>query len=223
MMINAVGELLPLMVAVALSSVPILVTVTILLTPNSNRTAFAFLVGWVVGMFAVTGVLALLLQTIPRASARHNQPTVGIVEIVFGLSLIAYGLFLVFRGESRAPRTELPRWLRSVRDLKPIPALALGIGLNLRPKALLLSSTAGIILGTSRLSVGETVTVLVIFVAIGGSTVWVPVTLAILRPRTMHRPLEATKAWITRNTRTVTLVVVFIAGAIVLGDGMTRV
>lgn len=223
MMINTIGELLPLMVAVALSTVPILVTVTILLTPNSNRTAIGFLIGWLVGMFAVTGLLALLLQTIPRASARHNQPAVGIVEIVFGLALIAYGLFLIVRRNSLAPRTEMPRWLRSVGDLKFFPALALGVGLNLRPKAVLLSSTAGIILGTSRLSVGETVAVLVIFVAVGGSTVGVPVTLAILRPRTMHRPLGATKAWIIRNTRTVTLVVVFIAGAIILGDGMTRV
>jgi hypothetical protein len=221
-MVNAVGELLPLMVAVALSTVPILVTVTILLTPHSHRTAIAFLVGWLVGMFVVTGLLALILQQVPRSAAPQAQPRVGIAEIVIGCALLAYGVFLVARRHSTSPRTEVPRWLRSVGELRPIASLALAVALNLRPKALLLSATAGIILGTSRLTGAETIAVLAIFVAVGGSTVTVPVVLTVLRPDTMRRTLQTTETWITRNSRTVTLVVVFIAGAIVLGDGMTR-
>jgi hypothetical protein len=221
-MINAVGELLPLMVAVALSTVPILVTVTILLTPDSRSTAIAFLIGWLAGMFVVTGLLALVLQWIPRSAAPQHQPRVGAAEIVIGCALIAYGVFLVARRRSTSPRTELPSWLRSVGELRPIASIALAVALNLRPKALLLSTTAGIILGTSRLAPAQTIWTLAIFVAVGGSTVAVPVILAVLRPDTMRRPLQATEAWITRNSRTVTLVVVFIAGAVVLGDGMTR-
>lgn len=222
-MINAVGELLPLMVAVAISTVPILVTVTILLAPDSRTTAISFLVGWLVGMFVVTGLLALVLQALPRAAAPHAQPTVGIVEIVIGCALLGYGVFLVTRRRTlSSPRTELPGWLRSVGELRAPASFGLAVALNLRPKAILLSATAGIILGTSRLTLGQTVGVLLIFVAVGGSTVGVPVILAVARPQTMRRPLQATESWITRNSRTVTVVVVFIAGAVVLGDGMTR-
>jgi hypothetical protein len=67
-MINVIGQLLPLMVAVALSTVPILVTVTVLLAPRSSSSALFFLIGTLLGSFAVTGVLTLILLQFPASS-----------------------------------------------------------------------------------------------------------------------------------------------------------
>jgi Sap, sulfolipid-1-addressing protein len=223
-MVNVIGQLLPLMVAVALSSVPIMVTVTILLTPKSRRTAFAFLIGWLLGLLLVSGILTLVLQSIPSASRRRAQPTVGITEIVIGCLLIGYGLFLLVRSRGREvnTRTELPKWLRAVGTMKPVPSAGLALLLNVRPKSLLLSATAALILGTSGLPVPETVVVLLIFVVVGGSTVSVPIVLTLVNPDMMRRPLQSTERWLLRNSRTVTLVVALIIGTVVLGDGMTR-
>jgi hypothetical protein len=221
-MINAIGQLLPLMVAVALSTVPILVTVTILLAPRSSPAALFFLIGSLLGSFAVTGVLTLILLQFPAASARRMQPGVGVAEIVLGFGLIAYGVVLLIRSRGTTPQTELPRWLRAVGTIRPTAALGLAVALALRPKALLLSTAAALILGTSRLTVGETVVVLAIFVGVGGSSVAVPIILTLANPHMMRPPLEASRGWITRNSRTVSLVVVFLVGTFVLGDGMTR-
>ena len=220
-MINAIGQLLPLMIAVALSTVPILVTVTVLLSPGSSTSRF-FLTGWLLGLLAITGVFTLALQSFPPASARSSEPALGVAQIVIGFGLIAYGIFLLTRMRTAAPQTELPRWLRAVGTVRPITALGLAIVLNLRLKALLLSAAAALILGTSRLSVPETLIALAIFVGVGGSSVAVPIVLALANPEMRQRPLEATRQWIIRNNRAVTLVVVFIVATVILGDGMTH-
>jgi Sap, sulfolipid-1-addressing protein len=221
-MVNVIGQLLPLMVAVALSSVPMMVTVTILLAPRSGSSALLFLIGWLVGMFAVTGLLALTLRSVPQSTARRNQDVVGVVEIVLGLALIAYAIVQFLRGRRSPAQTELPRLIRSVGSIRPVPALGLGLLLNLRPKALLLATSAALILGTSRLPLVEAVVVLLVFVTVGGSTVTVPVVLALADADRMRRPLEATHGWLIRNSRTVTVIVLFVVGTFVLGDGMTR-
>jgi hypothetical protein len=220
-MINAIGQLLPLMVAVALSTVPILVTVTILLAPRSSSAALFFLIGSLAGSFAVTGVLTLILMQFPAASSRRNEPGVGVAEIVLGCALIAYGVLLLVRSRGSSPQTELPKWLRAVGTVRPSAALGLAVALTLRPKAILLSTAAALILGTSGLKVAETVIVLGIFVIVGGSSVAVPIILTLANPRMMRRPLESSRQWIVRNSRTVSLVVVFIVGTFVLGHGMT--
>ena len=57
-MLSALGELLPIAVAVAVSSVSIMATILILLSPKRNHSAIPFLIGWVVGMAGVVIVAA---------------------------------------------------------------------------------------------------------------------------------------------------------------------
>src|SRR3954451_20960628 len=217
-MVEVIGALLPLMLAVALSSVPVMVTVTILLAPRSRTPALLFLVGSLVGMFAVTGLLAFTAQSIPASAVRRDQDAVGGVEIVLGLALIVDAVVQFF-GSRRSPaRTELPKLRRSVGSIRTVPALGLGLLLNLRPKALLLATSAAAILGTSRLSPTETVVVLLVYVAVGGSTVTAPVVLTLANPDRMRRPLEATNAWLVRNSRTVTITVALIVGMLLIGN-----
>jgi hypothetical protein len=64
-MLSALGELLPIAVAAAVSSVPIMATILILLSPKRSHPAIPFLVGWVLGMAAVVVVATV------GASAPH--------------------------------------------------------------------------------------------------------------------------------------------------------
>jgi hypothetical protein len=220
--INVIGQLLPFMVAMALSTLPILVTVTILLTPSSGRSALAFLIGWLLGLFLLTGLLAVVLNAIPRVTSRRNQQTIGWIEIVLGLSLLGYCVVMMVRGRDAETRTELPKWVRKVGTLKPIASFGLAVALNVRPKSLLIATSAGVILGAASLGLSESILVLLVFVVVSGSTVTVPIVLALANPTSMRRPLEATSQWIVRNGRTVTIVVALIIGTVVIGDGMTR-
>ena len=84
---QAIGHILPFAVAVALSSVPIMATIFILLSPNRSRSALPFLIGWVIGLFVVVSLCTLLAQVVPTARLpRQPDTAVGSIEIVVGLA-----------------------------------------------------------------------------------------------------------------------------------------
>ena len=62
---QAIGHILPFAVAVALSSVPIMATIFILLSPNRSRSSLPFLIGWVLGIAVVVTLCTLGAQAIP--------------------------------------------------------------------------------------------------------------------------------------------------------------
>ena len=59
---QAIGQILPLAIAVAISPVPIIGVVLMLATPRARANGPAFLVGWVVGL-AVLGTVVLLISS----------------------------------------------------------------------------------------------------------------------------------------------------------------
>lgn len=69
---QAIGQVLSLGVAVALSPVPIIAVVVMLGTPRARVNGPAFVVGWVVGL-AFVGTAILLLAGGADAS-EHGQP-----------------------------------------------------------------------------------------------------------------------------------------------------
>ena len=86
-MLAAFGTLLPIALAVAVSSVPITLTILILLSPKRNRLAIPFLIGWVVGMAVVVVVSSIGANALPIRSIRTSQKAIGIAEIIVGAGL----------------------------------------------------------------------------------------------------------------------------------------
>ena len=221
-MVQTVGQLLPLAVCIALSTVPIIVTITLLLGPRSRGSSLGFLLGWVIGMYLVVTILYLLASALPGTRLPSYRPLVGWVEIVVGLTLIAYGVVAFIRRPKQRPEAELPRWISAIGTVRPITAFGLAIVLSLRPKALLISVAASLVVAGSSLGFTASLIVFAIFVGIGAATVLVPVVVSLARPNAMKRPLESAQAWISRNSRTVTTVAVLVVGTVIVGHGMTE-
>src|SRR3954467_2982242 len=136
--LQAIGHILPIALAVALSSVPITVTIFILLSPNRSRSAVPFMIGWLIGLVLVVTFSALLAQLVPTPRGpRRPETAVGIIEILVGLALVVLGL-LSFRRSRRSTTHAVPPFLQSRRTLGPWEAFGLAIILNIRPKGLLL-------------------------------------------------------------------------------------
>jgi MFS family permease len=57
---EAIGQLLPFAVGVAISPMPIVAMVLMLITPKAKSNGFVFLLGWIVGV-AVAGTVCLLV------------------------------------------------------------------------------------------------------------------------------------------------------------------
>ena len=86
-MLSALGPLLPIAVAVAVSTVPIMATILILLSPKRNQSAIPFLIGWVVGMAAVVVIAAIGANALPIRPFRAQQKAIAIGQIVVGTAL----------------------------------------------------------------------------------------------------------------------------------------
>src|SRR5215217_632572 len=95
---QALGALLPIAVAVAFSSVPLTVTILILLSPNRNRAALPFLVGWVIGVAAVIVCSTLFASILPAPPRRGPDPTIAVLWMVIGAALIVLGVINLRRG-----------------------------------------------------------------------------------------------------------------------------
>lgn len=221
-MLQAIGHILPIAVAVAISSVPIMATVLILLSPKGTQTALPFLVGWVIGMAVVVTLCTIGAQVIPAPrSPRREATSIAIAGILVGIALVVVAIVEWRRGR-RHPSDALPKWLSSVDKLGPWSAFGIAIALNVRPKGLLLAIAAGLAIRAANLSTGESAVVIAIYTIIGALTVAVPVIMSLVDRKGMQPRLLEMKDWISRNNTTVTALIVLLIGVVIIGAGMAN-
>jgi hypothetical protein len=220
-MLSALGQLLPLAVAVAVSSVPIMVTILILLSPKRNQVAIPFLIGWVVGMAVVVVLASVGASALPIRPVRAAQTSIGIAEIVVGVAVLIIAV-LAWRRAARAPAESRSRWLDAVERMGPVTAIGLAIALNLRPKGLLLGAAAGLAIAGSRLRGTDAVVVVLIYLALSCSTVMVPIILTLVAPARMQPRLVLARDWLEHNGGHITVVVLLMVGFVILGAGLSQ-
>lgn len=215
---QAIGHVLPIAVAVALSSVPIMATVLVLLSPNRVRSAVPFLVGWILGLVAVVTTFVLLAQTVP--TPRHPQLALAICEIVIGVAIVTLAA-IAWRRTAPASAPE-PRWRRAVGSLGPWASFGFAFVLNLRPKAILLAAATGLIIRADGLGIAESAVVIGVYTVISASTVAGPVIVTVVAPDKTKGWLLRTQHWLDDNGRIVTVVITLLIGVVLIGNGITR-
>ncbi|MET4156977.1 GAP family protein [Agromyces sp. PvR057] len=221
-MLAAIGHLLPIAVAAAVSSVPVMATIVLLLSPNRTRTALPFLIGWVAGLLVVVSICTLFAQLIPtpKIGLRPNT-AIGIWETVIGSALIVLAIVSWVRSRHDA-RTELPKWLRSIDRIGAWQAVGLALVLNLRPKAILLAIAAGLAIRGEGLDLTATAIAVGVYVVIAASSVAVPIIVTLAAPARMEPRLVIWQDWLIRNSAVVTSLIVLMVGVVVLGSGLSR-
>ncbi|WP_375385637.1 GAP family protein [uncultured Microbacterium sp.] len=219
---QAIGHLIPIALAVAISSVPIMAMIFMLLSPGRNRSAVPYMVGWILGIVIVLSVCALLAHTVPTASSdRQPDVAVGIAEIIVGIALIGVAFFSWRR--SRRPETpKTPAWLSSAGKLGPWSSLGLGLVLNVRPKGILLAIAAGLTLRADADTPSVVVVSIVVYTLIAASTVTIPIIATVAAPKRMEPRLVSVHDWMLRNGGLLTGVIVGFIGVFVIGTGIGR-
>jgi Sap, sulfolipid-1-addressing protein len=105
--------------------------------------------------------------------------------------------------------------------MMPGKALVLGLLLSaVVPKNLLIALAAGVIVGEAGLSVGQASVVIVGFTAIATSTVAVPVIANVVAPSQTRGPFETLREWLVQNNVTIMVLVVFVIGVVMIGNGV---
>jgi hypothetical protein len=221
-MLEAILHVLPISVAVALSSVPILATIVILLSPKRAQSSVPFLIGWVLGMLVVVVFFMLTAQAVPTPrSPRRPDTVIGTLEIIVGAAIAAIAVLEWIRAR-RHPSTTMPKWLEAVDSFGPWSAFGVALLLNVRPKALLLAIAAALALRGDGLTPGDSVLPIAVYTVIGASTVAAPIILTLAAPERMAPRLVAMKDWVSRNMKSVTAVILLLIGLAIIWTGVAR-
>ena len=214
-----IGGILPLAVTVAISPVPIIAAILMLLSPRATATSLAFLLGWTVGL-AVVIVLFTLLSGLAVPS-EGGSPVVGVIKIVLGILLLVFGL-LQWRHrprEGKAPA--MPRWMSAIDSMTvPRAALLAFVLAAVNPKNLIAAVSAGVDIGTGGLNAGEVTLAVVIFLLVAISTVAVPVFAHLIAGDRVRAALESLRAWLTVNNAVVMSVLLVVIGVVNIGHGV---
>ena len=221
-MTEVIGETLPLAVGIAISPIPIIAAILMLLSPRAKSTSVGFLTGWVAGI-VVAIVLFTLISTVISQETGGPSPVAGVIKIILGALL----LFLAIKQWRARPATGeeaiMPKWMSAIDSMTAGKALGLGFLLSaVNPKNLLLAIAAGVIVGGAGLTVSQMTVVIIIFVLLAASTVLVPVVGYLIASARLAGPLDKLREWLVDNNAVIMAVLLLVIGVSMIGKGLAN-
>jgi threonine/homoserine/homoserine lactone efflux protein len=216
---EAIGDLLPAAVGVALSPVPIVAVILMLGTPRARSNGPAFAAGWVAGLVTV-GVIVLLVAG-DADSSDDTSTAVDVVVLLFGLLLLAVAV-KQWQGRPRPGETpEMPKWMAAIDDFTAGRSFGLGVLLSgVNPKNLALTLAASASLAQAGLSAGGDAVGLAVFVVIGSVTVVGPVLAYLFMGQRAERALGEVKQFMADHNAVIMAVVCLVLAAKLIGNGI---
>jgi threonine/homoserine/homoserine lactone efflux protein len=218
---QVIGDLLPLALGVAISPIPIIAVILMLLSKRAARTSVGFLLGWTVGIVAVTVIVIVLVGQAGDTSTGKPSTVSSIIKIALG-SLLMLMAGMQWRKRPKDGETgAMPKWMAAIDDFTFVKAAGLGLALSAaNPKNLIMCVGAGTTVGAAHLSNGQDVVAVVIFTVIAACSVAVPVVGYLSAKDKMAAPLTNLRAWLTRNNATVMAVLLLVIGVALIGKGI---
>ena len=219
---QAIGDLLAFALGVAISPIPIIAIILMLLSARAGANSTAFLAGWVAGVAGASVVLLALSGLIGTTSSGAPSTTASVVTLVLGVLLVGLSVRNFEQRPGPDDEAELPKWLQSIESITPVKAVGLGVLLSaVNPKNLLMIAGAMVSLSQYHLSVGEDTVAVVVFVLIAISTVAAPVIIYRTAGEKAQRILDAMRGWLGQNNAVVMAVLLLVIGVVLLGKGIS--
>ena len=214
---SVLTELIPLALVVALSPLSIIPAVLVLHTPRPRPTGLAFLVGWLLGLAALT---AIFVEVSSLLGGVGNKPPgwASWLRVVVGALLVVFG---VYRWLTRKRSAHTPRWMQSMSKLTPLRAAATASVLTVaNPKVLFICAAAGLAIGTAGLGNPGVWIAEIWYVAVAASTVALPILAYAVSGDRLDQPLARLKDWMERQHATLVAVILIVIGLLVLYKGI---
>lgn len=219
---QALGNVLPLAVAVAIFPVPIITVVLLLGPERALAKGVAFALAWCVGLTAVGAAMLLVGGAADGSEGGEPAGWLSVLLLVLGLLVLAAAV-KQWRSRPRAgeePAT--PGWMRTIGELTPVKAGGAGFALAaLNPKNVLLAVAAAAEIAAVGLPADQQAAVLVCFVLLASVGVLAPVALAVALGERSQALLDGLRSWMERNNAVVTAMLLVLIGAKLIGDAIS--
>jgi threonine/homoserine/homoserine lactone efflux protein len=217
---SALGDLLPAALGVAISPLPIIATILMLMSQRAKITAPAFALGWMLGITLVL-VVVLVAAGPDGIDTDSSSDTTYWIKLALGLLFLLLGANTFRKRPRSGEPAPPPKWMASLDRTTPVVAFGLGALLSaLNPKNLALSLTGGLAIASNGLSTGQTVVCVVVFVAIGSLLVVGPVIAFLIAGDKMAKPLQALKDFMQEHNSAIMTALLAVLGLSNLGKGL---
>lgn len=217
---GTLGNLLPAALGVALSPVPIIATVLMLMSGRPRRTAPAFAVGWVLGLLVVMAVVLVAVSTNGLDTSSTSDTTYW-VKLVLGLLFLVLAVRTWLHRPAPGETAEPPAWMGRLDTVSPLAALGLGAALSgINPKNLALTASAAVDIAAGDLATGQTVACVVVFVVIASLLVVGPVVAFLVAGSRTAGPLQTLKGFMEAHNAAIMTVLLSVLGLSMLGQGL---
>jgi hypothetical protein len=218
---QVIGDILPLAVGIAISPIPIIANILMLITPKARSNGLAFLIGWLLGLAVVGAIVLLIANTAGVSTSSGPSQAVSAIKLVLGFLL----LVLAWRQFAKRPKegeeAPLPKWMSGLDGFTPGKALALAAVLSgVNPKNLVLNASAAATIAQAGLSGGAQAVALVVFVLIASLSIIAPVVVYFVMGDKAAQVLGGWKVWLAANNATVMSVLLLVFGVALIGKGI---
>jgi threonine/homoserine/homoserine lactone efflux protein len=218
---TVIGDVLPLALGVAISPIPIIAAILMLLSPKARVTSVGFLLGWVIGIVAAVTVFTLLSSILPEQDPDASRPIRGVVQIVLGLLLFLLAFGQWRKRPKAGQEAALPKWMQAIDTVTFPVAFGLGFLLSaVNPKNLIMAAGAGTDIGGAARPVGSTVLVAVVYTLIASSTVLIPVVGYLVAADRLRAPLDALRGWLATENAVIMAILLLVIGISMIGKGI---
>jgi threonine/homoserine/homoserine lactone efflux protein len=218
---QAIGEILPLAIGVAISPVPIIAIVLMLGTPRARSNGLAFALGWLAGLTIVGGALLALASGNSQENDGGPETWVSIVKLVLGV------LFLLLAARTWRSRPKagqeaaMPRWMQAIDTFTTGRSLVFGVLLSgVNPKNLALTIAAATTIAQTGISGGESAGALIVFILIGSLSILAPVGIYLALGARAAVILDELKDWMAGHNAAIMTVLLLVLGAKLIGDAV---
>jgi threonine/homoserine/homoserine lactone efflux protein len=219
---EAIGQLLPFAVGVAVSPMPIVAVVLMLVTRRARTNGPAFLLGWIVGI-AVAGAIVLAIAG-PTNASDSGQPAswVNWLKLVLGLLLLLVAV-REWRGRPQeGDEAATPKWMGALDAFTPPKAAGAGVLLGtINPKNLLLIVGGAAAVAQTGISGGDQAIAWAVFTLIASIGVGAPVVIYFALGDRAAKLLDGLKTWMARNNTVIMAVLCLIIAVKLIGDAIT--
>jgi threonine/homoserine/homoserine lactone efflux protein len=209
-------ELIPLALVVALSPLSIIPAVLVLHTARPRPTGLAFLIGWLLGLAALTAIFVEVSNLF--GGLDKPPPWASWLRVVIGVALIVFG---VYRWLTRKRARHTPKWMSNLTKITPVRAAITAVVLVVaNPKVLFICAAAGLAIGTAGLGRPHAWLAVAVFVAVAASTVALPVLAYAVSGDRLDGPLARLKDWMERQHAALVAAILVVIGVLVLYKGI---
>jgi len=217
----SIADVLPLAVGVAVSPLPIIAVILMLISPRARTNGPAFLLGWIVSLGALSAIVYAISNGADASGSSSASDGTSIAKMVLGGVLVLMGFREWRKRPAHGEASPTPKWMAALDRVTPIRAFAFAVALSaLNPKNLILTAGAASTVAQNGVSTGDAVVVLAVFVVVASLSVVAPVAVDLLAGDRAQHVLNSWKGWLEQNNATVMAVVLVLIGVVLFAKGL---